>query len=317
MNGPQLAMNRVSAGQSSVLQSMPALPDRRPRNGFEPEQYSTDAASVVDQAMPELDVDPILEAARLRIEKRRSAERPMWHTLPARLMILAPFLVLPMLVAITMYLAESDTAGSGSAVLSGVSLTNARLTVVWQMTAGAVGAGYLGALWWSFAAAHNARRVTPSAPSTALPTIVFVICPIAATGLAARYPAATEALFVACLAIFTVGYLATTLSFRAATKKIGSDQHPWTVVCTFPVGIFGLFIFQHLVITTFTPPEVVSRLLTVVVGLGAIGYSLFWVISIWRATGTFDRACRRKRGGVASQKEEQLLQNLYQLQAQM
>jgi hypothetical protein len=268
-----------------------------------------------DGALPEFEfeVDPIVEAARERLERRRSGSAPLWHSLTPRLLVLVS--IIGMLAApLAFMLVFGIDEGA-------IDPQTSRLTDVelrqWQ----AIGAGlsvafvggWLGAVWWAFAAAKNARRVSPIGPSPLTPIMLYVIFPAGAyVGMYLSHSRTLDLTLYYCyIGLFCLGYVILTLGFRNAARKIGAPAGPWTVLATMPFLMFGanLALTLGLQINAFSGGEIAPLVAFAVLG----GYALVlggYIVSVGRAMATFDRACRSPRGPRDPAKEEALMNNL-------
>jgi hypothetical protein len=255
----------------------------------------------------EIEVDPVLEAARERLEKRRSDTRPMWHSATPRVMVIVGVLGLVSWPILMAYLAfDADFAAIDQ---SGLFLEEQeRITMIivtWLLMALAV--GFLGMWWWTTAASNNIRRLTPVGPWRWSPTIWWVAIPIVLIGCGVLFPGAQFGLHIGAEVCMWLYYFILSMAMRNASKKIGATARAWTVVATYPLGMAALAFLS------FALPQLISAgadTIRLVVGCLAALYLLTFIGSLWVGMGSIDRACRRPRPVVDPEKEEALLHNL-------
>lgn len=260
----------------------------------------------------EFEVDPVVEAARERLERRRSDSSPMWHSLTPRLIVLVSILgsLASMLAFFLLFDFDEGAFDPNPDVLSDLEFL--RWQVVSVSYTVSVVALWLGAVWWAFAAAKNARRTSPVGPSPMTPVFLYVVFPVGAW-LGMYYSSSRTvdlSLFYGYIALFILGYPIVNLSFRNAARKIGAPAGPWSAVVGLPFMVFGV----NFALTLGIDLDLFSGTTgTTVVMLVLVGYALAlagYIVSVGRAMATFDRACRAPRGPRDPAKDEALMNNL-------
>jgi hypothetical protein len=275
-------------------------------------------AGVVDPDGPaapdfEFEVDPVIEAARERLERRRSANVPLWHSLTPRLLVLLS--IIGMLAApLAFLLVFGIDEGAIDPQTSRLSDDELRQ---WQaigatLSVAIVGA-WLGAVWWAVAAAKNARRVSPTGPSPVTPVMLYVVFPAGAyLGMYLSHSRTLDlTLYYGCIGLVCLGYLVLTLGFRNAARKIGAPAGPWTALAAMPFLVLGanLALTLGAQVNAFSGDEIEPLVAFAVVGGDALALGGY-IVSMGRAMATFDRACRSPRGPRDPAKEEALMNNL-------
>lgn len=272
-------------------------------------------AGVPDPDVPivpdfEFEVDPVVEAARERLERRRSGNAPQWHSLTPRLMVLLSILgTLGSWLALLLLFGNGDVDPQND-VLSDEQMRQWKL--VGAAFAVSITGGWLGAVWWAFAAAKNTRRVSPAGPSPITPIVFYVIFPVGAY-LGMYYSSSRSvdlALYYGYIAFFVIGYLVLTLGFRNSARKIGAPPAQWTALLAIPL----LWMGANLSLTMLFKIDVASggssgTVVALALGASALAMAAY-IMSIGRAMATYDRACRQTRGTRDPNQEEALMNNL-------
>ena len=214
-----------------------------------------------------------------------------YHTLLPRLMVVAALI-----------------AGLGSPLLLGVLERQGHLqidgrtltfddrgrSVVIAAIAAIVACSVLGWLWWTVAAALNARKkarysVSPLVAPSALAVIIgcgFAF--VRVTEQAVTTDAAeTKRFFLASAVVIVavVAHFGTLTAYRRTAGAIGASTAPWSVVIVLPWVVLGLNLLAQ-----FFVNAVGDSFLTVsaIINLGFIGVQ---VLAIHQAMTSFDRAC--------------------------
>lgn len=266
-------------------------------------QVPTAPVAVAEELVVE--VDPIIEAARSRIERRRNPDRAMWHTLVPRVMISFGLVCSMFLGNVAAY--EALTLAE-SAPVHNFSPQDWLESLRWlgpAMMAFAV--AYFGILWWSFAAARNIKRITPTGPGSFSTIVAFALLPTAAVDLAVVFPKAEVAIGIAYAVLALVGYLLIVGSYRRAAGRIGAAPQPWRFIQMFPLfmalAVGGVAAAGNL----FPGMKGIAQ---IVGGVAMIGLMFSLLLNVWRGTSTLDHACRNPRGPMDPAKEEALMNNL-------
>ena len=214
-----------------------------------------------------------------------------YHTLLPRLMVVAALI-----------------AGLGSPLLLGMLERQGHLeidgrtltfddhgrSVVTAAVAALVACSVLGWLWWTMAAALNARKMARYSVSPLLAPValaVMVGCGYAFARVTeqevATDGAETKRFFVATALVIVaaIAHFGTLTAYRRTAGAIGASTMPWTVVIVLPWVVFGLNLLAQ-----FFVNAVGDSFLTVsaLINLGFIGVQ---VLAVHQAMTSFDRAC--------------------------
>lgn len=151
----------------------------------------------------------------------------------------------------------------------------------------------LGWLWWTTAAALNARHraryaVSPFFASIAALVIVGsgVLLPQVVDSLNERSgDRGLIALFVVLLVASVVAFFGTLTAYRRSAGAIDASQRPWNVIIVVPWVMVALNLFAQ-----FFTKAVGDNFLTVI-GVVNLTFLGVMVLALYRAMSSFDRAC--------------------------
>jgi hypothetical protein len=151
---------------------------------------------------------------------------------------------------------------------------------------------YLGWLWWTLSAAFNVHRLAPRATSPWLPTSVYLIGPlIILAGLDVEYEYADAVVWLGCGWMF-IGHLIVIASFRSTAGRIGASMDEFSKLLWLPLAWAAYRAFVITMLTFVEDQWKMPGLLLALGGAEAL-YLLGMAVATWRATESFDHACRR------------------------
>jgi hypothetical protein len=151
---------------------------------------------------------------------------------------------------------------------------------------------YLGWLWWTLSAAFNARRLAPLSTSPWLPTTVYLIGPlIVLAGLDAD-PEYVELVVISGCAWIGIGHLIVVASLKSTAGRIGASMNEFSKLLWLPLAWVAYRMFVNTMLT-FVDGSWRSPFLFIVLGAISGLYLLGMAVATWRATESFDHACRR------------------------
>lgn len=150
---------------------------------------------------------------------------------------------------------------------------------------------YLGWLWWTVAAAFNVRRVSPLSTSPMLPAVVYLGSPVLVLmGLGETGNARTGLLFGG-LVLFGLGHIMVIASFREAASRIGASGEEFSKLLWLPLAGVVYRVFVSLLLE-LVPSWHSTNVLLALAAIGGL-FVAGMVVSTWRATRSFERACHR------------------------
>jgi len=151
---------------------------------------------------------------------------------------------------------------------------------------------YLGWVWWSLSATFNARRLAPLATSPWLATMVYLVGPmIVLFGLDVDEDYRVLVIFCGC-AWIAIGHIIVVASLRSTAGRIGASTNEFSKLLWLPLATVA---YRFFVITMLTFVDDAWKKPVLLFALGAIGvlYLVGMAAATWRATESFDHACRR------------------------
>ncbi|MCU1360237.1 MAG: hypothetical protein JWN99_1526 [Ilumatobacteraceae bacterium] len=157
----------------------------------------------------------------------------------------------------------------------------------------------LGWLWWSTAAAFNARRLLPRTTSPYLPVFIYVLLPIGLSagriqliGHETGNGRTDDYITVTAVVLAVIGHMIVVGSFRSTADRIGASVDEFSKVLWIPLAWIAYALMVATMVGLYggqwrsTP--VLTALLTI-----ALLFPLLMIVSTWRAMTSFDHACHR------------------------
>ena len=146
-------------------------------------------------------------------------------------------------------------------------------------------------LWWTSAAAYNARRLTRLGTSPFLPLVVYLGSPtMLVAGL--DLPEYRDLLQWGAVALLALGHLAVLVSMRSTASRIGASVRNIDLLILFPLAWVSWRFAGNTLVSTMSAEWRNQWLFN---GLGAVSCLLLvgmaW--ATWQATTDFDEACSR------------------------